>query len=36
MIEYLPVVESFILLYFIGLNGVNLALNILSLVGIAR
>jgi len=36
MIEYLPVVESFILLYFIGLNGVYLALNILSLGGVTR
>lgn len=36
MIEYFPVVESFILLYFIGLNGVYLTLNILSLSGIAR
>jgi len=36
MIEYFPVIESFILLYFIGLNGVYLTLNILSLSGIAR
>lgn len=36
MIEYFPIVESFILLYFIGLNGVYLTLNILSLSGIAR
>ena len=36
MIEYFPVIESFILLYFIGLNGVYLMLNILSISGIAR
>lgn len=36
MIEYFPVVESFILIYFIGLNGVYLMLNILSLSSIAR
>lgn len=36
MIEYFPIVETFILLYFIGLNGVYLMLNILSLSGIAR
>ncbi len=36
MIEYFPIVESFILLYFIGLNGVYLMLNVLSLGSIAR
>lgn len=36
MTAYFPIVESFILLYFIGLNGVYLMLNILSLSGIAR
>ena len=36
MIEYFPVIESFILIYFIGLNGVYLLLNILSISGIAR
>ncbi len=36
MIEYFPIVESFILIYFIGLNGVYLMLNILSISGIAR
>ncbi len=36
MIEYFPIVESFILIYFIGLNSVYLMLNILSIGGIAR
>src|SRR5512134_1183569 len=36
MIEYFPLVETFILLYFIGLNGVYLTLNVLSISGIAR
>lgn len=36
MIEYFPIVESFILIYFIGLNSVYLMLNILSISGIAR
>ncbi len=36
MIEYFPVIESFILLYFIGLNGVYLMLNVLSLSSITR
>lgn len=36
MMQYFPIVETFILLYFIGLNGVYLALNILSIGGIAR
>ena len=36
MMEHFPVIESFILLYFIGLNGVYLMLNILSLSSVSR